>query len=291
MNHSPIEQIAENWKLAASPVRPGHLVVDFFRRALPSGTGWSGLVQGATPEAIDLMVSRGAERIVSMDLHLETMEAMRTLAKEDWSRVKTVVGDWTEDKPDFRGAFDIVISDGGPHFLPFPAGWTQLFENTHRQLAPGGKAVVRMWVEPKGFPPFREYFEDAVNRFEEERRDRTEDEQKSMFIEFVSEAKSACLVGSVDPDGRIVEERMWPAFQLLEEDLRAKYGSGPLEAVVSALFDRTNPVGEDGAHLTSAPGQDLFRPVLEDAGFSVDVTVLDETHLPSWTLVVTATKV
>ena len=111
MNRSLVTQIAESWKLAASPIRPSPATVDAFRAALPSGNGWRGLVQGATPEIVDLMLSHDAGRVVCMDLHPETIEAMRTLGSEDWSGVEAMVGDWSHDKPELRSAFDIVISD------------------------------------------------------------------------------------------------------------------------------------------------------------------------------------
>ncbi len=290
MNHSLVMQIAESWKLAAPPVRPSPATVDAYRAALPSGNGWRGLVQGATPEIIDLMLSHSAERVVCMDLHPETMEAMRTLGSEDWSGVEVMEGDWCEDNPELRSTFDIVISDGGPLFLPFPSGWRRMYETTHRQLTPGGKAVFRTWAEPPDAPDFQAYYDGALMRFEEKRQDRSEGEQKSLFVQFVSEVKSAALFGSVDADGAILEERMWPAWEMLEGELRTRYGDGPLRTVVSALFDRTNPVGEEGAHLVAAPGEELFRPVLEEVGFVVDVVTLKEADSPGWNLVVTGTR-
>ena len=53
----------------------------------------------------------------------------------------------------------------------------------------------------------------------------------------------------------------------------------------------TNPVGEDGAHLVAAPEEHLFRPVLEEIGFVVDVVTLKEPDTPAWNVIVTGTKV
>ncbi len=290
MNHALVEQIAEGWKLAAPPVRPSPATVEAFRAVLPREEGWRGLVQGATPEVVDLMLSREAGRVVCMDLHPETIEAMRTLGSQDWSQVEILVGDWTDDQPELRSAFDIVISDGGPLFVPFPSGWSRLFETTHRQLAPGGKAVFRTWVEPSDSPPFDEYYEAALTRFEERRPSNSTNEQEDLFVQLVSEVKSASMFGTIDADGTILANRIWPAWQGLETDLKARYGEGPLRAVISALFDRTNPVGADGVHLVSAPGEKLFRPVLENLGFVVDVVTLDEPDTPRWNVVVTGTK-
>jgi hypothetical protein len=264
--------------------------VHAYRRALPTGNGWCGLVQGATPEVIDLMVSHGAKRVVSMDLHLETIEAMRVIASEDWTRVEATVGDWTQERPELQEAFDIVICDGGPLFLPFPAGWRSMYETTHRQLKPGGKTVFRTWVEPPDVLSFEHYFEGALERFEREREGRSASEQRFQFVELVSELKSASLIGTVDQDGTILEDLMWPIWQSLETGLRTKYGNGSFREVVSALFDRTNPVGEDGAHLVAAPNEQLIRPLLEDIGFKVDMVRLNDSRLPAWDLVVTAEK-
>lgn len=290
MDHSLVQQIAEMWKLAAPPVRPSQATVKAFRAALPKGSDWRGLVQGATPELIDLMVSHKAQRVVSMDLHVETMKAMRLLGVQDWEGVETMVGNWTEDRPDLHSAFDIVFCDGGPLFLPFPEGWRQMYETTYRQLAPRGRTVFRTWADSPVGPDFEEYYCQAIVRFEERRVGMDEEGQTALFVRLVSEVKSAALLGAIDEAGTIAEGRMWPAWQHLETDLRDRYGQGPLEPVVWALFERTNPVGEEGAHLVAAPGEDLIRPLLEEIGYRVDVEVLDEPGMPGRNLMVAAQK-
>src|SRR5262249_15041386 len=104
----------ENWRLASAPPRPEAAHLARYRSAARGAR--SGLVMGATPELIDMLLTEGVDRVTAIDLHPETIEAMRRLASEDWSRVELVRGDWREPRPAWASVFDVVLCDGGLMF-------------------------------------------------------------------------------------------------------------------------------------------------------------------------------
>ena len=86
MDERVVQRIMEDWRLTTWPIRPDAARVELFRSAMQGAS--SVLVMGATPELIDMLLTEGVDRVAAIELHPETMEAMRRLASEDWSRVE-----------------------------------------------------------------------------------------------------------------------------------------------------------------------------------------------------------
>ena len=124
---------------------------------------------GATPELIDMLLAERVERVTAVDAHAETMEAMRRLADEDWSRVELVVGDWRDARPVWGSAFDLVLCDGGLMFLPFPDDWRRVLVLIRGYLRPGGRFVTTASSVSPDEPGFADHYARAVAHFEAER--------------------------------------------------------------------------------------------------------------------------
>src|SRR4029079_5370831 len=135
MDEEVVRRIMEDWRHATSPPRPDPAHVPRYRSA--SKGGRSALGMGATPELIAMLLVEEVDRVTAIDLHPETMEAMRRLATEDWSRVEMVLGDWRGARPAWASAFDVVLCDGGLMFLPFPEDWREVLTVGHDYLKPG----------------------------------------------------------------------------------------------------------------------------------------------------------
>jgi SAM-dependent methyltransferase len=289
MDKSIVERIVEIWKLAAPPIRPSMNAMSIYCSHLPDGTGWSGFVQGATPEVADMMISHGASRVVSMDLSREVIEAMRILASEDWSGVETIIDDWCNYRPDFERSFDIIISDGGGLFLPFPDGWRRLYEVIFRYLAKGGTTMLRVYTVSDSAPAFREYYEQAVERFERESASRSSEEQAAMFVSLASELKCAAYFRAVDSQGMIILDRIAESVSFMKDDLKRRYPGGTMSRVVDAICSRFKSVEHQGAMIVAAPRYNLIQPLLESIGFKVTMERVDEPPEGGVTFVVIAT--
>ena len=290
MDPSAVEKIVKIWNLAAPPIRPGASVMAVFRSKLPAGFGWSGMVQGATPEIVDLMITRGAGRVVAMDRFGEVIEAMRRLSSEDWSSVETLVDNWCNYRPEFERSFDIILCDGGGLFLPFPDGWQRLYEITFRYLTEGGKTVFHVFAVSDDALPFRDYYEEAIRRFDMEREWCSPEEQKRMFIRLTSEMKSATWFRAVDAQGMLMLDRISEAANFMKKDLWQRYPDGIIGQVVDSIFGRPHSIVHEEAILVAAPPSRLVQPLLESIGFSVNVEPVQEPPEGAASYVVIAEK-
>ena len=276
MDKSIVERFVETWKLAAPPIRPSVNVMSVYRSHLQGGRRWRGFVQGATPEVVDMMISHGASRVVSMDLSREVIEAMRILALEDWSGVETIIDDWCNYRPDFERSFDVIISDGGGLFLPFPDGWRRLYEVTFRYLAKGGTTMFRVYTVSDSAPAFPQYYEQALERFDRESAGRSPEEQAAMFVSLVSELKLAAYFRAVDSQGMIILDRIAESVSFMKDDLKRRYPGGTMSRVVDAICGRARGVEHQGARIVAAPPYNLIQPLLESIGFKVSMEPVDD---------------
>ena len=124
------------------------------------------LVMGATLELIDMLVAEGVAHVAAIDLHPETIEALRRLATQEWQRAELRVGDWREPWPAWHAAFDVVLCDGGLMFLPFPDDWRTVLTVIHGYLRPGGRLVANQNSTAPSETGFHDHYAQAVARFE-----------------------------------------------------------------------------------------------------------------------------
>ena len=151
MNARAIDRYINDWNCLNSPYRPTQLGLLRYRDSLnsvPLPKNSSVLILGSTPELIDLAIRSGVKNIVRMDSSMEILEAMEQLAEENWSHVETYSRDWLSDNPSWAGRFDLIWSDGGPLFLPFPSHWSILFEQVASWLKPGGLLETKIQSPP-----------------------------------------------------------------------------------------------------------------------------------------------
>jgi SAM-dependent methyltransferase len=231
-----VHRIMESWRLIGSPARPDATVIERFRSAMTSPD--SALVMGATPELIDMLLNEGVRRIAAMELHPETMEAMRRLAHEDWSRVERVVGDWGDPRPGWDSAFDVALCDGGLMFLPFPDAWRRVLAVIRGYLRPGGRLVSRTSGISPSKDGFREPYAQAVAAFESERPALDPERRARRFLELMSQVRGMCRYGAVDSEGRVLLDVAAATLRALVPLLeRALERHGELDSVLHAVTD------------------------------------------------------
>jgi SAM-dependent methyltransferase len=262
-----VQRIMEDWRLTTSPARPNAARVELYRSALQGAR--SALVMGATPELIDMLLVEGVDHVAAIDLHPETMEALRRLASEDWSRVELVVGDWRERRPAWHSAFDLVLCDGGLMFLPFPDDWRTVLAVLHGYLRPGGRLVANQLSIAPTETSFHDHYAEAIARFESERPDPDPEQQAKRFMELASQLRGTTRYGAVDGDGRVRLDMVAAARRWIESDLRRRYPE--FGRIVDANFGRPSIIGADGDGIVAAPALERVRAEMIRCGFNVKV--------------------
>jgi hypothetical protein len=234
------------------------------------------LVMGATPELIDMLLTEGVARIAALDLHPETMEAMRRLGSQDWSRVQLVAGDWRHPRQAWHSAFDLVLCDGGLMFLPFPDDWRTVLVAVHGYLRPGGRLVTRMSSVSPTEVGFRESYDRAIVEFDSERSALDPEQQASRFAELLSRVRGMCRYGAVDPEGRVQLPLAVAARRWMAEDLQRRYPE--FDRIVQTISGRSNLLGTDGTAIVAVPALERVTGEMARCGF--DVEVLQSIHSP-----------
>jgi len=141
-------QVARNWRMIGSPLRPVDEDVALFARALGewtaayAGAAPRGLILGVTPELYhlpwpDRARVRAVDRTPEMITHIWPGQAAQVL-RADWQELPLPVG-----------SVDIALCDGGLHLLDFPQGQTRLCRRLAAVMAPGALLALRLFVPPE----------------------------------------------------------------------------------------------------------------------------------------------
>jgi hypothetical protein len=274
MDEEIVRRIMENWSLRTGPARPDATTVARYRSAVTGAR--SALVMGATPELIDMLLADGVDRVTAIDGHPETMEAMRRLAREDWSRVERVAGDWRESRPAWASAFDRVLCDGGLMFLPFPDNWRRVLRLIHGYLRPGGRFVTKASSVSPGESGCADHYMRAMIRFEAERATLDPEQRARTFAGVVSELRGIARFGAVDAEGRVLADVVAAARRWMGEDLRRRYPE--FERIIATWFEHPTPVGGDAVSIVAVPALERVMAEMAECGFHVEV--LASTHRP-----------
>lgn len=212
------------WNQLRPPLRPSPQEIAWFAQSWPDTAGARVLVQGATPELIDLALRKKASRVVAMDINKPIFEAMRQLGRQDWSRVECLAQDWCAVLPDLDGHFDVVLGDGSLTMLDFPAEWDQAFSAVHRYLSPGGVLALRLSFQPEEPFDLESYMKEIFSRFDRQPSGASSESRLEMLREGISEIRiafglvSASGTGSVDLDYRA------QLVRLFHSEFTARYG-------------------------------------------------------------------
>jgi SAM-dependent methyltransferase len=130
------QDFAQQWDRLGSPLRPCAQDVENFRMAMGEDPGRC-LLLGVTPELADI-----SNQLTAIDNSADMIGAL-------WhGEHKAVLGDWL-DMPFPDASFDTLIGDGCLVLLSHPAQHREFFAQATRVLAPGGKILLRVFVNPE----------------------------------------------------------------------------------------------------------------------------------------------
>jgi hypothetical protein len=277
LDEQAVRRIVEDWSLVGWPIRPDAARVALYRSTVRAAT--SALVLGATLELIDMLLVEGVGRVTAIDQHPETMEAMRRLATEDWSRVERVVGDWRDPRAGWSDAFDLVLCDGGLMFLPFPDAWRTVLALVHGYLRPAGRLVAGMSSVSPTAEGFGEPYARALAGFDAERPALDPERQARRFVELMSQVRGMAYSGAVDDDGSVRADAVAVARRWMAEDLCRRYPE--FERIVQSVSGRAQLLG-DGALIVARPGLDRVAAELARCGFDVEVLASSQRPPRHW---------
>lgn len=127
---------ANKWDRIGSPLRPCYEDVKNFRRAITASSR-SSLLLGVTPE------------LSALSRHLTAIDNCAEMISAIWANKQqsVVQGDWLA-LPFGANAFDSVIGDGCLVLLSYPVQHEKLFQQVKQVLEPGGRFLLRLFVNP-----------------------------------------------------------------------------------------------------------------------------------------------
>jgi hypothetical protein len=229
MNHveslSPESQnLLGRWKATAPPLRPSPEDIEVMARGWNIGEGRRVLVQGATPELVDLGVQQQASRLIAMDWDASMFPAMRCLGREDWAPVESLVCDWRTFVLDLEGALDLVLGDLSLGMLLFPEEWEQVLCILHRYLVAGGRVILRLAVRSEEPLDFSQYLRKTITRVEAEGTGAMPDQRAALLRGLISEVRIAMGFGSADASGAVNLECRAALTRLSWAELTERFG-------------------------------------------------------------------
>lgn len=236
MSEWQIENFRRVWNHLKVPVRPGPEGLAVYRDHMKSLEGKNILVLGATPELVDMALDIQFDQIVSIERDPDIMEAMRQLGTRDWRKVTMIRGNWLDERPEFKGAFDCVVCDGGLLFLDYPQSWIHLFLLVYGYLKPGGIFIAKEWAEPAGKRTYASLIQDMIKRFETENLEKTRDETIEAYRYLASELRLATFIGTTKPNLSFDQEIMMERLESLTEALHKKFPDPQMVEITDAAL-------------------------------------------------------
>jgi len=272
-----------------APILPPPHVLREFHRHIAAASKSAVLIFGATPELVDMANELGVPRIVSMDWNVDNFEAMRRIARTDWTRVEFRHGDWTVPADELAEDFGCVCCDGGPLFLRFPDQWRAMSLAAFGYLRGGGTWVSRAIDWPADDPPFEICVRRCIDAFIAERPRLTAEAAlaafKAMTVHIRVRSFHRVVGTDYAIDQALLARRNDEAARLLFE----RFPEAPfLEIADMNLLRLARPV-PDRSDLVSIVPPEPARRVLDELGFDTEVVDLKATP-PGCDYVLAATK-
>lgn len=212
------------WNALAPPLRPSPQDVEFYARGWKNREGSRVLIQGVTPELVDLALRKKAARIITMDCSRPHLSAMRLLGREDWTKVEELQNDWRVFVPALEGNLDLVLGDGSLTMLAFPAEWESVLRDIRRYLVPGGRIVFRLSFQPDSPFDIDTFMRETMSGLDARCSRARPDQKLQMLREAVSEIRLAFGLASAGSTGAVDLVRRAELVHLFHSEFAARYG-------------------------------------------------------------------
>jgi len=223
VHDSEVRRLIAVWNALAPPLRPSPSDVELFAQSLEKWDEPRIMVQGATPELVDLALRNNAKRAIAMDYSISSLTAMQQLACEDWSRLEYYQNDWRVFAPELEGTVDAVLGDGTLTMLDFPKEWEDVIRNFKRYLVQGGRLVLRLGFLAE--EPFHidSYIRSLLSNVASRSARAEPEERRRMLREMVSEARIAFGIASAEANGVVNPSLRAEMVSLFHNDCEARF--------------------------------------------------------------------
>lgn len=289
-DESLVERIRRMWGLLTVPMHASPEGLNLYRREMTKVGSAGIMVFGATPEIIDLALELNVPRIVGMDIHPETLEAMRRMGTRDWSHVELYNANWLDRRPDLREAFGGTFCDAGLLFLKYPNQWKQLFELAHEYLKPGGRLVMKAYAPPPNAPSFEEFRRSRLAGFEAQRPSLSVAEQIEQYRRVATELRAAVTFDIVGANGAFDQKVLVQRCDDMAKELLSRYPGAAFREITEAAFlwlARTRPGVTD---VITGASAEMATVLLHEVGFASEIVYLPDVPVPNGNYVIIATK-
>jgi SAM-dependent methyltransferase len=212
------------WNAQAPPLRPSLKDIELYEQGWKDEKGPRVLIQGATPELVDLALRKNASRVIAMDKNKSAFPAMRLFGCRDWKKAERLQNDWSIFVPDLEGKLDLVLGDGTLTLLTFPAEWRQTLENTYRYLVPGGRLILRLSFQPEESFEFDLYLKKTLSRFDAKCSTASPKQRLWMLREVISEIRIAFGLATSGEDGVVDLQYRAELVRFFHSEFSSRYG-------------------------------------------------------------------
>jgi hypothetical protein len=223
--HDPeVRRVLAIWNALGPPIRPSSKDIESYAEGWKAGEKLRVLIQGVTPELVDLALRKDAARVIAMDWSESYFQAMRQLGCEDWARVENWLNDWRVFVPELEESLDIVLGDGSLTLLSFPLEWEQVLKGIRRYLVPGGRIMLRLSFQPDEPFDLDFYLNETFTGFDMKCAIAKPEERLGMLRNVISETRIALGLVSARTTGLVDLNHRAELVHLFHAELAARCG-------------------------------------------------------------------
>ena len=266
---SEIRRIIKVWDALAPPLRPSIYDIELYDRGLKDKKNSRILVQGATPELIDLALRKNASRIIAMSWETAYLPAMRHFGSLDWTRVEAFINDWRLFIPELKESLDVVLGDGTLTLLTFPQEWELVLQHLHQYLVPGGHVILRLSFQPEEPFDLDLYMKETLSRLDAECSGAESEQRLELLRNVVSEIRIAFGVGAAETMGFVDLDRRADWVRFFHAEFTARFGKCREWDIVRIGMPKEEAVRNGKEAGKAVPRWDEAAELIEECGFRV----------------------
>jgi hypothetical protein len=263
------QSLLARWNASAPPLRPSSEEIEAMARCWNADEGVRVLVQGATPELVDLALRKRASRVIAMDWDAPMFPAMRCLGREDWAHVENLVCDWRTFVAELEGALDLILGDCSLTMLAFPEDWEQVFHVLQRYLVPAGRMIMRLPFQLEEPLDFSQYFPKTIACIEEEWVRTTFERRVALLRGLIAEIRSATGFVSADASGTVDLDRHAALIRFCWAELVVRFGNRPEWEPLQPFLKPETEIRRGVRTRKAVPSWEAAAGLMERCGFCV----------------------
>jgi SAM-dependent methyltransferase len=265
--HPDSRRLLGVWNALAPPLRPSVDDIAWYAQASQNLRGLGVLIQGFTPELVDLALRNNASRVIAIDRDKPLFPAMRLLGHQDWILVEERYDDWRIFLPELEGKLDVVFGDGSLTLLAFPEEWKQALHHIYRYLVPGGRMVLRLSFQPEENFDLDLYVKETLRRLDAKCPALNPEQRFEMLREVVSEFRIAFGLASAGNTGSVNLQRRAELVHFFHTEFASRYGHWKEWERARVAMPAVEAIRDGSEAGKAVPHWETAIAVIESCGF------------------------